>query len=353
MRARARIERAGEDAAGAGVGVDQLGERPAGVVAAVVGFRGQHADDAERILGRPAQLVAQDGSHLRRPEKLVLEVHQPPGRAQCPPDTPPGSRTPPAARGGRSARERCGRSGPRAAPRGRPGPPGRGRSPVTLVPAHREVGGDVGNRRSLEAAAMSCQPTAARSGCALVSQRSPASRVRSMPPTNATRSSITIVFSWWQCSGRSRASRTHWIPVPSVRARAHPPDGAPRRAEDRHRRPGPGDHPHVGPFGDLGKQVAQDDRLRDLAPARTPARRTSRRCARASGPPGSRPPSAAAPAHRRSAPRARSRPVLPGRRQPIRPNRHRAPDPSRRVADAADDATSRRGRPPRRRPDRG
>ncbi len=32
-----------------------------------------------------------------------------------------------------------------------------------------------------------------------------------MPPTNATRSSITIVFSWWQCSGRSCASRAHWI----------------------------------------------------------------------------------------------------------------------------------------------
>ena len=32
-----------------------------------------------------------------------------------------------------------------------------------------------------------------------------------MPPTNATRPSITIVFSWWQCSGRSCLSSTHAI----------------------------------------------------------------------------------------------------------------------------------------------
>ena len=34
-----------------------------------------------------------------------------------------------------------------------------------------------------------------------------------MPPTNASRSSITIVFSWWQCSGRSFASRAQSIRV--------------------------------------------------------------------------------------------------------------------------------------------
>src|SRR6476469_3632632 len=52
----------------------------------------------------------------------------------------------------------------------------------------------------------SCQPMAARAGCRELSRRSPDREVRSMPPTNASRPAITIVFSWWQCSGRSRGS---------------------------------------------------------------------------------------------------------------------------------------------------
>ena len=39
-----------------------------------------------------------------------------------------------------------------------------------------------------------------------------------MPPTKATRSSMTIVFSWWQCSGRSRASSAQRIRVPRIRS---------------------------------------------------------------------------------------------------------------------------------------
>ena len=57
----------------------------------------------------------------------------------------------------------------------------------------------------------SCQPTFAREGWLLQSKRSPDSEVRSIPPTNATRSSTTIVFSWWQCIGRSFESSAHWI----------------------------------------------------------------------------------------------------------------------------------------------
>ena len=57
----------------------------------------------------------------------------------------------------------------------------------------------------------SCQPTFARDGWLFQSNRSPDSEVRSIPPTNATRSSTTIVFSWWQCIGRSFESSAHWI----------------------------------------------------------------------------------------------------------------------------------------------
>ncbi len=60
-------------------------------------------------------------------------------------------------------------------------------------------------------AATSCQPTSARGAWRCESRRSPAIAVRSMPPTNATRPSMTIVFSWWQCSGRSCRSRTQRI----------------------------------------------------------------------------------------------------------------------------------------------
>ena len=42
-----------------------------------------------------------------------------------------------------------------------------------------------------------------------------------MPPTKATESSITIVFSWWQCIGRSFESRPHWIRVLVVSCVAH------------------------------------------------------------------------------------------------------------------------------------
>ncbi len=63
----------------------------------------------------------------------------------------------------------------------------------------------------------SCQPTFARDGWLLQSKRSPDSEVRSIPPTNATRSSTTIVFSWWQCIGRSFESSAHWIFVSPTR----------------------------------------------------------------------------------------------------------------------------------------
>ena len=82
-----------------------------------------------------------------------------------------------------------------------------------------------------------------------------------MPPTNATRSSMTIVFSWWQCIGRSWASRAHWIRVPrrarSRIARTSRRDGrnigsgAPAHAQ----------HPHVDPLRELGEQIAQRSRV--------------------------------------------------------------------------------------------
>ncbi len=62
----------------------------------------------------------------------------------------------------------------------------------------------------------SCQPRAARAQWDLASRRSPASDVRSIPPTKAMRSSMMVTFSWWQCIGRSRESSAHCTRVPVV-----------------------------------------------------------------------------------------------------------------------------------------
>ena len=76
-----------------------------------------------------------------------------------------------------------------------------------------------GPRRTQSA---SCQPTSPRASCAGESKRSPAYVVRSMPPTNAMRSSMTTIFSWWQCSGRSLESVASSIFVPKVSASRTP-----------------------------------------------------------------------------------------------------------------------------------
>ena len=81
----------------------------------------------------------------------------------------------------------------------------------------------------------SCHPTAARAWWSVESNRSPFSAVRSMPPTNATRSSITIVFSWWQCKGRSCESSAQWMFVPR-----HSSSRMPRTARREGRKTGSG-----------------------------------------------------------------------------------------------------------------
>ena len=118
------------------------------------------------------------------------------------------------ARPRRSSRAPSGRSGARSSPAGALGA---GRRQAVRPSPRASASGSARRRRRRRALrcerTASCQPTLARAGCSLVSYRSPASEVRSMPPTNATRSSITIVFSWWQCIGRSCASSAHWIRV--------------------------------------------------------------------------------------------------------------------------------------------
>ena len=74
--------------------------------------------------------------------------------------------------------------------------------------------GDVGDRRPAQSRRRrrASRPRRGRRGAASRAGRR-ASRVRSMPPTNATRSSITIVFSWWQWSGPTHESISHAILV--------------------------------------------------------------------------------------------------------------------------------------------
>ena len=64
--------------------------------------------------------------------------------------------------------------------------------------------------------ATSCQPSRQRAGCRGESKRSPARSVRSIPPTNASSPSTTIVFSWWQWTGCSRGSISQRMRVSRV-----------------------------------------------------------------------------------------------------------------------------------------
>ena len=103
-----------------------------------------------------------------------------------------------------------------------------------------------------------------------VSQRSPESEVRSMPPTNATSSSTITSFSWWQCIVRSRASSAQRIRVPRVELVADPLSPSERVGSNTRRgRAGPHEHAHVDPLGQLGEQVAQ----RAASPSRSSSKR--------------------------------------------------------------------------------
>ena len=81
-----------------------------------------------------------------------------------------------------------------------------------------------------------------------------------MPPTKATSPSTITSFSWWQCIGRSWASRAHWTFVPRVGCVAHHSPRHARGREDRHGCSRPGQHPHLGAIGDVRQQVAQHHR---------------------------------------------------------------------------------------------
>jgi hypothetical protein len=77
-------QRAGDQTPRFGVGLDKFSEHPPRVVAAAVRFRRQDDQQPEVVARRPQQLVGQDRCDLRRREKLVLRVDQPPRRAQRP-----------------------------------------------------------------------------------------------------------------------------------------------------------------------------------------------------------------------------------------------------------------------------
>ena len=109
--------------------------------------------------------------------------------------------------------------------------------------------------------AASCQPIPPRAGCSWLSYGSPPSYVRSMPPTNATRSSITIVFSWWQCISRTQESNSQWIWVPrrkcSTIDRTSPRDGRNTGSGA----PAPDQHADGNAFGELPEEIAQRHRF--------------------------------------------------------------------------------------------
>ena len=114
------------------------------------GFRRQHHDHAEVVARRVAQLVHEHRDELGRPEELALEVDQPLGRAQSPQVALQDPEV--------AARERAvdvARNRAHDLQLDVSGGSGRLRKlellPRHLAPAQREVRGDVGDGRALEA----------------------------------------------------------------------------------------------------------------------------------------------------------------------------------------------------------
>ena len=178
-----------------------------------------------------------------------------------------------------------------------------GASPRHFVPAHAEVLGDVADRRALRFAQQtSCQPTG-RARRVLARVVAVAGLRGQVDPADERNSIVdTIVFSWWQCSGRSFASSAHSIRVFSSDASSSPALGArgsgtaamalpPRPARGRR---------CVRPARQAGSAAPGAHRP---ARARSPVRSTSRSDERASAPaaaPRRSPASACAPSIRTS-----------------------------------------------------
>ena len=215
--ARACVQRAGEQAAVVVVCLDQLAEHATCVVAAGVRLRRQDEQEPEIGLGRVSKLVAKDGGDLRRPEELILEVDQPLAPSGARGRRSRGCRSRRAGCACRSSPEPCARPAAPRCRRARKAATAASVSPVVFVPSDEEVVGDVCTAGPSIRAQASCQPTvAARRMVAACRSDRLILEVRSIPPTNAIRSSITIVFSWWQCSGRSFASSAQRMRVCAV-----------------------------------------------------------------------------------------------------------------------------------------
>ena len=86
-----------------------------------------------------------------------------------------------------------------------------------------------------------------------------------MPPTNATRSSITIVFSWWQWSGPTHESISHCDLRLLAELVAHEANVRARGPEEPDGRASPEQDAHVDSLRELGEEVAHDDRVRRRA----------------------------------------------------------------------------------------
>ena len=215
-RPRPCVERAGEEALVAVVRVDQRRDRAARDVGAVVRARRQHRDDPEVVARRVAELVHEDRDDLGRPEELVLEVDEALGAPQRPPVRLEHAELALRHRDEDVFRDRAHdlqldvslrrlrRRAREAAPR-----------------PDRASGAGSGSRRRRppgprSGSAASCQPIWPRDGCFGVSNGSPPSSVRSMPPTNATSSSTTTIFSWCEYLSRTHESVSAWMLVPRV-----------------------------------------------------------------------------------------------------------------------------------------
>ena len=128
-------------------------------------------------LGGFSSFCGEDGHDLGRPEKLVLEVHEPLGRAQARRCTTRGSNSRPAAPRDTSRPEACERSAPRRHPPARE-PPGAG-GPCPSIRAS-EAGS--GSRRPPPRALRSARPRRA-------SRSLPARRVTACPRDRPRRGS--------------------------------------------------------------------------------------------------------------------------------------------------------------------
>ena len=321
-RAVARVDRAREQPPGAAVGLDQLGSMPRVSSAPVFGFAGSSSTSRKSSDGGRRSFSAQDLRDLGRPEELVLQVDERPRRAQRTevrvedPELPARHRRVDALGNGADDLDRAAAGMPAASGRAR----GARRSPRRQ--RMRKCAATSATAGPSRRAATSCQPSVARAMWWWLSNRSPPSRLRSMPPTirdavvDHDRLLVVAVHAGARVASRAYRTRvprqSSSMPLRTVaRVGRKSGSGAPR----------PREHADVDTLRELGEQVAEHDRASSRARARSRARSASRRDGRARLRRRGRLHPRQPPARRRSAPRASSPGEAAAHRGPVAPLR--------------------------------